>query len=343
LWRTNPSTSTSARSVTPPDSSTGSTSDAAILGRVASTQTVATQTIQPRQKMQHSNLGLKFPSVKENLLSSRLLQESNIGGNILLDQISYLQQPGPQQGTPQGQMVGYADSPMVNTTLPPKYRRATLSDMASISSPHLLTGNYTMTQNLGRMSAPVSTCFHNNQLRRQQQLLQSQMQMMNAAKATPYSDAQVQSVTEGIVHAAVNALRQNDNMIHQHQAQKHSPSLRSRRHTVDTAPNSTMRLDAMTDVLLERSFARLTSRPMVMTGPTNNASSPPFQQAVPSTSMRQHQQSFSGGADASLSMNDLMSRQSLIASMGAEVEAQTKACLASRSQKQCYVNKLGYF
>eukprot|EP00579_Thalassiosira_antarctica_P011053 CAMPEP_0201909998 /NCGR_PEP_ID=MMETSP0903-20130614/1536_1 /ASSEMBLY_ACC=CAM_ASM_000552 /TAXON_ID=420261 /ORGANISM="Thalassiosira antarctica, Strain CCMP982" /LENGTH=640 /DNA_ID=CAMNT_0048444581 /DNA_START=36 /DNA_END=1958 /DNA_ORIENTATION=- len=337
-----PSPPPKTRSVTPPENPMREmkshiphlSSGAALLERLPTTQTMATQTTQ-WQRQEYSNLGPKFSSMEENLMYQRLLQESGMRSHSnMQDQVSAsFQQPRLQRDISQVQMMGYSDPFMMNTTLPLNHRRASLGVMTSMPSSPSLMGNNAMPRKMGRMSPHFATGFHHNsqlQQHQQQQPLQSHLM---STKASPYSDANVRSSSEGIVSAAINALRQDENTVHQHQAHTKPPP-RSRRRTIDTVPNSTSRLDAMTDLFLEQSRARLSSRRLAIMGPRNNTSSAPprQQQVVPTRSMQQQKPFLLGGAEAT--MNGAMSRQSLVAFLGAEVEAQTKACLASRSQQR---------
>jgi hypothetical protein len=105
---------------------------------------------------------------------------------------------------------------------------------------------------------------------------------------------------------------------------------KARRLTVDQPPsllgNNTARLDAMTDLFLERSMARLNSRPVSLMGPRNNVGQQQQQQhsALPSLARR-----------ATISTaEDIMRHQSLAMTLQAEVEAQAKANLAAAEQRR---------
>jgi len=203
-----------------------------------------------------------------------------------------------------------------------------------------------------RSSLPFATSYQQAQHQHQHQMMHNRDQLfnnnnMNNMQTTP-SDDEVRSATKDIVSKAIDALLQNENMnissVQQQQAQtRASPPQskskliqRSRRHTVDSMPTNTgtmSRLDAMTDLFLERSIARLQSRPVSLMGP--RTMSPPHSAQAGSPSIMQQQQPLfmGGGGGENVAM---MSRQqqSLIASVGAEVEAQTKACLGHRQQRK---------
>ena len=168
----------------------------------------------------------------------------------------------------------------------------------------------------------ASSGFGNTPSQTQQQQLQQTMLM----RQTTPSDDEVRSATQDIVGAALNALRQNETIAQQRQAQQQSrPAQRSRRHTVDALPSfsttlASTRLDAMTDMFLERSMARLQTRPAIM-GP---------RPALTQSSVAQHQQQqFMGGCGGIMSRH----QQSLVASIDAEVQAQTQAKVFAAQQQ----------
>lgn len=162
-----------------------------------------------------------------------------------------------------------------------------------------------------------------------------QQMRMNHPAATP-SDDEVRSATNNIVSAAMAALRPNANNLQPaalsspaQRPQQRSSLQRSRRHTVDALPSnssssSTSKLDVMTDLFLERSMARLQSRPAIMGPRRHTVTSLP-----PGTNMRQLL--FGGDANNNSGVGN---RQSLFASVRAEVEAQTQATLVASSRGQ---------
>lgn len=316
------------RSVTPPCALP--LSDAILLEQVA----LPHQHQKPRQQ-QFSNLGPKYSSLEENLKYRHLLQESMMSQGINL-----LPQPmlphSISLGTQGIAMRGYptsATSSPIDRPSMPRYRRATFDmDMPSMSFPTMGNNVSGMSPRMrGRSSMPFPTGYQSHQKQMPQAMGQNQAP----------SDAHVMSATKDIVSKAIDALRQNENMsmaqATQAQAQHMTrPAHRSRRHTVDSMPmptnNGTMsRLDAMTDLFLERSFARLQSRPVSIMGQRTQSPSRGVTQGV--SAGVQQQPLFMGG-DANSSNFNNISRQSLVDSVGAEVEAHTKACLSYRQQRK---------
>mmetsp|Transcript_17419 Transcript_17419/g.37608 ORF Transcript_17419/g.37608 Transcript_17419/m.37608 type:complete len:595 (-) Transcript_17419:108-1892(-) len=253
----------------------------------------ATQTIH----QQYSNLGPKFSSMKENLMYRSLLQES-MGGQGIQDRSASLRQTKLQLSTSLAStMMGYSHPSMkTGTTLPMNHRRASLdAGTGSYMSSSSVMGNHNaMLRRMERMPMPFASGFHHGHPQPQQEQ-HMQGQMLNTA-TTP-SDAEVRSATEDIVSAAIDALRPE-----------------SRRHAISRVCNggSTSHLDAMTDVFLERSMARLSSRPVAIMGPRKIANAAQQQQVVHGM-----HQPFLGMEDA----NNVISRQSL-------------AWLAARSEQQ---------
>ena len=305
------------RSVTPPG--VLPLSDAALLERVSSQSGVAAAgSSQP----QYSNLGPKFATMEENLLYRRLLHQSMGGQGIqepavsstsLMHQHQQFQQTLLQRGGSQGRMMHGSGMPM-------NHRRATIDMMPS---------NMLRNMGAGAMSsmsfgAASSTGLGNVSAQQQQQQLQQTMLM----RQTTPSDDEVRSATQDIVGAALNALRQNETTVQQRQPQQQPrPVHRSRRHTVDALPSysttaaSTSRLDAMTNMFLERSLARLQTRPAIM-GP---------RPALTQSSVAQHQHQFLGGGGGGIMGRH---QQSLVASIDAEVQAQTQAKVFATQMQQ---------
>jgi len=220
---------------------------------------------------------------------------------------------GLQQDIPQGKNmgVGYVDPFIMNNALPPDHRRVSLGDMSNTAPPSCSRGNYATTQGtMEKIRLPFDRGIcHNGQL------LQHQHQMMKS-NPTPCADAEAQSATQDIISAAINVLRRTDNMVHQHQAPiPNSPPSICRRPTIEDVPSTTLRLDAMTEVFLERSKARLASGFMEIFHPKTGTLPPSRQQA------------FSG--DDNARGRGFISRQSLFDSVRAEVEGH----LASQNQQ----------
>ena len=178
---------------------------------------------------------------------------------------------------------------------------------------------------MGRMSLPFATSGFN-------QGQQGSMQPRHLNSASPPtrptcskspSDEEVNSATRQIVSAAIDALHPRPNT-----------SSRYRRHTIDGVPPhvvnvNSAQLDAMTGRFLERSMARLNSRPapwrVARRGSCSGslgmmgAGQPSLnrQVAAPGMMMQPQQQQSSR-------------RQSLFMALDAEVEKQTRACLAAQ-------------
>lgn len=305
-------------------------SDAALLEIVArASQNVAAQT---NARQQFSNLGPKFSSIEKNVMYRQLMLQDGMGGmggqrGGMLEQTRL--RSSTSQGNNRSSMMGYsAPSRMMGIGMPTNHRRATFDvphpsmmstlgamprnrratlDMppssmisglgamprnrrATLDMPtppsSLLMDNVNAMPNRKNMSPPFAAgflqdCQHQGYQQQAPQRMQSQA--INKANRAP-SDAEVRSATQDIVSAAIDVLRPAG----------------ARRVTVDrplpgmgSDNGGTSRLDAMTDLFLERSRARLSSRPVSLMGPR---------------------------------------RSSLATSVGAEVETQTKACLSAAVQ-----------
>lgn len=289
-----PSPRTTVHSVTPPMTeeikniiamqSSFSAFEAALLER-AVTQT------------KFSNLGPKFSSMKESLMY-------RMRGQGMQDPFASLRQTKLQSSSSLGSpMMGYLHPSMkTGNTLPMNYRRVTVDGGTggNYMSSSVMGNDIAMLRRMERMPRPFAG-LHNGRPQPQQET-HMPSQMMNT-RPTP-SDAEVRSATEDIVSAAIDALRP-----------------KSRRHTISHV--NTSELDAMTDMFLERSMARLSSRPTAIMGPRKTANAAQ-QVAVPI------QHPFLGVQDA----KNAISRHMMMTSVGAEVEAYTKACLAARSEQQ---------
>lgn len=190
----------------------------------------------------------------------------------------------------------------------------------------------------------------------------SQQQQQAHQSGLP-SDAEVQSATEEIVSAAIDALHQNDKVqLQQQQQRQTSPLTRSRRHTIDSlhgaanAANNnchTSRLDAMTDLFLEQSLARIQKTNHAMQRqqqrrPAATAAAP-FPSSFPRRVTDAMASNSSVGIGVAAAASAGLSRQewALIASVGAEVEAHTNASLvaaalqAHRARQRQHQDMLG--
>mmetsp|Transcript_31024 Transcript_31024/g.53023 ORF Transcript_31024/g.53023 Transcript_31024/m.53023 type:complete len:593 (+) Transcript_31024:134-1912(+) len=304
-----PSPPTTARSVTPPENLKArmpQLSDASL------------------HQQEYSNLGPKYASMQQNLMYRRLLQQSGVEQRQIVDQAS-VQQARRQQETSQGhRSLGYPDNFMMNRTMPLDPPRAALQKSSAISTPSIMA----LSARMGK-SLPFSTGFHPRSSQPQPQLQPQRRSVPSQMIATP-SDADVQSATKDIVSAAINALRQDERAPVQQTQQE--PQIRSRRCTIDTPPANTSRLDALTDIFLEQSMARLSS------GPMNMAAAPPRQQVTPPSGSMQHRQRFfQGGADTMMNASMLSRQLPMMSSIGAE----TLACRGGLMSPQRKVSMLG--
>lgn len=160
--------------------------------------------------------------------------------------------------------------------MPMNRRRATVDMMPM----NMMTSGMLSSSNLGRTRRmPLSHSFQ------QQMQGKGGMGMNGSATAAAPSDAEVRSATKDIVSAAMNALRPNKESVQEPVQTDANPRPRKcRRHTIDAPPSAigqagaSSRLDAMTDLFLERSLARLKSRPAGIMGPSATTRVPMQQQ-----------------------------------------------------------------
>lgn len=148
------------------------------------------------------------------------------------------------------------------------YRGLTIESIAACPSLEEVTAlNHTQVQ---------STMYHQQQRQRSYSSVDSNAAAAAASLMMPtstlgrsvsagLSDAQVNMVTQDVVSAAVAALHRTKHRQQQQQQRQYSPE-------VISPSSSTSRLDAMTEVFLERSNARrLKSRPVGIFGSSNSA------------------------------------------------------------------------
>ena len=160
--------------------------------------------------------------------------------------------------------------------MPMNRRRATVDMMPM----NMMTSGMLSSSSLGRTRRmPLSHSFQ------QQMQGKGGMGMNGSATAAAPSDAEVRSATKDIVSAAMNALRPNKESVQEPVQTDANPRPRKcRRHTIDAPPSAigqagaSSRLDAMTDLFLERSLARLKSRPAGIMGPSATTRVPMQQQ-----------------------------------------------------------------
>ncbi|KAL3770807.1 hypothetical protein ACHAWU_006366 [Discostella pseudostelligera] len=243
------------RSVTPPKASSSST-NLNLLERRASAQ-VQTEAL-------HPNLGLLLSSLPtNNAINRRVTIDSVPDEATLAFQLKLRECLLPWRN--QGRMaagMGNLDLQTIGRSSSMPMRRASLNDinMAAVAERIRLDGNFSLPMNnyrcpsLDELGAAMTPAYIKSHLQLQQ--MQRDRTMLFAPLSTTPSDAEVRSATQDIMTAAIDAMLP-----------------KRRRLSIDHLPNSgsTVHLDVITEIFLERSRKVLSSRPVSIMGPRSAA------------------------------------------------------------------------
>jgi hypothetical protein len=234
------------RSVTPPKASSSSTH---LLERLASAQA--------QTEALHPNLGLLLSSLPTNNVINRRVTFDSVPDEVTVAFQLKLREcllPRRNQGRMSG--VGNLDLQTIGRSSSMPMRRASLNDinMAVVAERMRLDGNFSLPMNyrspsLDDMGAGMTPAYIKSQLQLRQ--MQRKRTVFAPSSTTP-SDAEVRSATQNIMTAAIDVILP-----------------KRRRLSSDHLPNSgsTVHLDVMTEIFLERSRKVLSCRPVSIMGP----------------------------------------------------------------------------